>query len=662
MNKSKTLWSGVKATVLGILLILTTAMSGFLSACSGAAISFTEDAITMYVGDSETISYTTIDEDPDITWTSSDEAVVTVRRGTIKANGAGTATVTAAVEGGEATCTVTVLERTISISQETATIDLDSGNLSVTLSATASDGGALTWSTSDSTIATVNNGVVTATGNDIGEVIITASRGTASASCVVSVIQPSRPEDYYRLTMETNSNCVADPGTWHYFADGSSGTAYTFVKEPVHQNNSVSVTLGNLDLANSMYFYYRYQPDFAVGTEFTLTFNVKLSNDGKVRMYNGAGSTVKVVSVKANTEQTISYVGTVNTGEPFSIRINECEALASGTETVFEVSQIKIDEGDTAPEDTTQPQRSDKADLDAYAIALATNAEIVLDRGAWYYSADGEPGTDYAFAENPAYADGTATMAFAHIQGQKSVYQLRYQPDFAAGTYYRLTATVALSAPGRITYGTRDAANEYYTVYTFEEAGSYELVFEGFVSSSYPFSIGITPVDYESPIAVSVSNLAIAEADAPELPSVETTYALEMKTNSEVVAAPGVWAYTSSGGDFASEPAYDNGVITLDMATMVADGTYQLRYQPDFAANTEYTVTCKVVLTGNGYFLYGNDYKNSKDLTANADGSYSVVWTGTVTSAPFMVQIKSNDGYATPISLTVSEVVITPVA
>lgn len=660
MNKSKTVRSQIKGSVLAVLLALVLAARGALSACNGSStpIAFEDTEITMYVGDSETLKYTTADEDPDITWTSSNEKVVTVRRGTVKANAEGTATIAATVDGGQATCVVTVLNRTVTISQATATIDLDDANHSFTLTATSSDGGAITWQSSDTTIATVNGGVVTATGSDIGDVIITASRGAASATCVVSVIQSSRPEDYYKLTQQTNANCIADPGVWHYFADGSSGTNYTFAKEPVHQNNSVSVTLGNLDLANSRYFYFRYQPDLAAGTEYTLTFTVTMTNDGKIRMYNGSGSTVKVISVKAGEAQEVAYVGTVNESEPFSVRINECSALAAGTETALELSAIKVEEGNNAPVVSQDPKRSDKADLAEYDISLATNAEIVLDRGAWYYSADGEPNTDYAFAETPRYAAGAANLSFTHLKGQRSVYQLRYQPDYAVGTYYKLTATVTLTAAGSINYGTKVSDSEiYYTAYTFEQAGSYDIEFTGFVNGSFPFSVGLTPSDYESPIAMSVSNLVVAETDAPE-PPVGESYNLELKTNSEVCAAPGVWAYTSSEGTFASAPSYKDGVVTLAMATMVNNGTYQLRYQPDLAEGTEYTATFTVILTGDAYFLYGNDYKSSKDLTANEDGSYSVTWTGTVSNAPFMVQIKSNDGYATPVTLVVKDFTI----
>ena len=100
MQKSKT--SNLAQKVfLALLLVMSLAVTFVLSSCTPTAdITFEQTAITMYTGDSETIEYTTRDEDPEIEWTSSNEDVVSVRRGTLRANAAGTATVTATVAGG----------------------------------------------------------------------------------------------------------------------------------------------------------------------------------------------------------------------------------------------------------------------------------------------------------------------------------------------------------------------------------------------------------------------------------------------------------------------------------------------------------------------------------------------------------------------------------
>lgn len=657
------------ALLMVAIFIMTGALSVLLTACGDptAPITFAKSEISMYVSDSARLEYSLLDENAEVTWASSDETVVAVRRGTVTAKKVGEATITASVEGGgSAICKITVLDRTVTISQTTATIDLDGASRSVTLTAAASDGGAVSWETSDSSIATVADGVVTATG-ELGEVTITAARGAAKATCVVSVIQPSRPADYYKVTKLTNADTIADPGVWHYHADGSENSDYSFTAAPIHQNNSVSVTLGNFNFAAGRYFYFRYQPEYALDAQYTITFKAKMTADGQIRYTDGTSTKMKALT--ANTVTDITYVGKVNASQPFSVRIDSCEALANATPTTLELTEITVQEGDHGGGETDVPHRSDLADLAQYTLQMSTNASIVLDRGAWYYSADGEPGKDYTFAEAPKYDNGTVTMAFANIEGQKPVYQLRYQPDYAVNTYYKLTCKVNLSAPGTITYGTKVSDEEvYYTPYEFTEAGDYLLEFIGFVNGACPFSIGVKPVDWASPIAVTVSDLVVEETEAPAPPETAVDYALAKKNKGETIAAPGVWAYMADGNEgenysFVSAPAaYTDGTVVLDMATMDTANdkpTYQLRYQPDLAVGTEYTATFKVTFVGNGYFLYGNDGKNSKDLPETAkidENTWNVSWTGTVSASdPFFVQIKSEDGYATPVKLVVGD-------
>ena len=128
-------------TALIMALCLTVAMA---TACGGAAsITLDKTEAKLFVGDSvKIIATVTGKEDADVEWSSDNTKVATVRRGTVQAVAKGTATITAKLESGEqATCAVTVDERTVSISAETATINLDE-NKTFTLTATASDGGA----------------------------------------------------------------------------------------------------------------------------------------------------------------------------------------------------------------------------------------------------------------------------------------------------------------------------------------------------------------------------------------------------------------------------------------------------------------------------------------------------------------------------------------
>lgn len=130
-----------------------------------------------------------------VSWTSSNTKVATVKNGTVLAKGAGTATITAMVNGKKATCVVTVKKKEIplqSISLNNTSLKLEKGHtdtLKVTYSpSNTTDNKDITWTSSDETIATVKNGVVTAVSD--GTATITAAVGKKSASCKIKVYTP----------------------------------------------------------------------------------------------------------------------------------------------------------------------------------------------------------------------------------------------------------------------------------------------------------------------------------------------------------------------------------------------------------------------------------------------------------------------------------------
>ena len=183
----------IGATALCIMLCVVCTM---LASCfaTEASVSLNKNEVSMSIGDSMKLIATTSDEKAEVEWSTSDDSVATVRRGTVTAVGEGTAVITATLENGaSATCTVKVSKRILTISQTTAIINLDESN-TLTLTATSSDNSEITWLSSDPQIATVVDGVVRA--YDIGNVTITAKCGSISASCDIQVIRPSLPEDY----------------------------------------------------------------------------------------------------------------------------------------------------------------------------------------------------------------------------------------------------------------------------------------------------------------------------------------------------------------------------------------------------------------------------------------------------------------------------------
>ena len=130
-----------------------------------------------------------------LTWASSNTDVATVSEGNIKAVGAGTATLTAkSRDGGKtAKCEVTVTDGTVkvqSISLKSTTEILTKGSTK-TIYAVYNPSNVtdkvLTWSSSNTGVATVSEGVVKAVGTGVATITAKSRDGGKTASCTVVV-------------------------------------------------------------------------------------------------------------------------------------------------------------------------------------------------------------------------------------------------------------------------------------------------------------------------------------------------------------------------------------------------------------------------------------------------------------------------------------------
>lgn len=104
--------------IMSVMVALSLTAAVFLSACdedtvAATGITLSETELTLEVGDEITLTATTepADATDTVVWTSSDEAVVTVQDGTVKAVGEGEATVTAACGAVSAAAECTVIEK-----------------------------------------------------------------------------------------------------------------------------------------------------------------------------------------------------------------------------------------------------------------------------------------------------------------------------------------------------------------------------------------------------------------------------------------------------------------------------------------------------------------------------------------------------------------------
>ena len=139
--------------------------------------------------------------DKTVSWKSSNTSVATVdQNGKVTAVNAGSAVITVTTNDGSktATCKVTVVIPVTSVSLNKTELTIEKGKsetLTATVSPSDATNKAVTWQSSNNSIATVDqNGKVTA--KELGNVTITVTTkdGSKTATCSVTVKRPANTE------------------------------------------------------------------------------------------------------------------------------------------------------------------------------------------------------------------------------------------------------------------------------------------------------------------------------------------------------------------------------------------------------------------------------------------------------------------------------------
>ena len=163
-----------------------------------ASVTLDSTSMTLEEGESQKLTATVSPSNAEnkiILWTSSNSSVVSVKDGLVSAIKSGKATITAKSDDGgkTATCEVTVKAKVYpveSVSLDKASYEMTEGD-TFTLTATVKPDNAtnknITWSSSNTSVATVSNGKVTALKAGTATITVKTEDGSKTATCEVNV-------------------------------------------------------------------------------------------------------------------------------------------------------------------------------------------------------------------------------------------------------------------------------------------------------------------------------------------------------------------------------------------------------------------------------------------------------------------------------------------
>jgi len=149
-----------------------------------SSISLSKTELSLTEGDSDTITASVKPDnaaDKTVTWSSSDASIASVKDGVVTAIKEGVTTITASAGGKTASCQVNVSKKIIPVESitlnkvELSLIEGDSEILSATVKPEDATDKTVTWSSSDSSVASIDDGKVIAISE--GSAVITAKAG-----------------------------------------------------------------------------------------------------------------------------------------------------------------------------------------------------------------------------------------------------------------------------------------------------------------------------------------------------------------------------------------------------------------------------------------------------------------------------------------------------
>ncbi len=437
-----------------------------------------------------------------VDWSSSNESVVTVDKGVLTGKGEGSATITATADGLSATCAVTVHASYVSVESTKYVKVGEESPIGITGTLKSP-----TYSTSDPSIATVENGSVKGLASGMAE--ITIKDGDDEYKTVVIVT--TGDEEKSELKTGKKSDSAKDFGNWYYLLESETAT----VKEiPTMQNGLIDLKIthvgkadepledGTVSGANMVYL--RYQPDETGNIVYDEILYMYSDGAGEIQV-NGISYSVKKGLNKITTEFTSSKISEaspaqikfrmaanfliipqfVSKGEVKSLKLNETrKTLTLGSEETFKLSATLGDESVIcafSSSDETIATVDENGLVTAKAVGTAKinaiyenysaecsievignetpaknylkengqKSTVAADPGNWYYLND----SDGLFEDYPYFDEDGTIVANVVGVGSGKFPMLRYQPDDVGGIDYKVTVDINTSSAATVDIG-----------------------------------------------------------------------------------------------------------------------------------------------------------------------------------------------------------------
>lgn len=217
-----------------------------------SSISLNKTSLDLRVGSSETLTATyspSYATNVNLTWSSSNSSVASVNNGVVTAKGNGTATITVSANGKSATCLVSVTDgkvKEISIDPTNKTIGLnETVQFTATVLPNDADNKNITWSSSDPSVASINEdtGLLTSLGYGSTTITATAKDGSNISNSTTLTVSPVIIEyKYQKVTSE-----LADYSGQYIFVYENGNKVMNGNLESIDVTNNV---LSNIPITN----------------------------------------------------------------------------------------------------------------------------------------------------------------------------------------------------------------------------------------------------------------------------------------------------------------------------------------------------------------------------------------------------------------------------